>query len=288
MNKLKFALAGSLIAPALLLASCGGASSSSSSDSSVPEVSAAERGEVSSFEVKENIKSVSRAYRMVGESDTCWLTLGTTVQWPEKIGDADIAALQDTIMATAYRTYRANDIDASMINYVADTEIYDLGTAERVDSIPAEAAEKAYYSTVTSKLVELNTKMVSCQVSMATYMGGAHPNNVSVPFTYDLVNGTVLNLSNLFKQGTMPEVTAIVRSSLAEQFGVKASTLVAAGFFTNDIEVSDMVYVANGMVTFHYNPYDIAPYSMGAIDVKVAPWLLAEFLTPQASALLLN
>lgn len=286
MNKLKIAVAGSLIAPALLLASCGGAPESS--ESSVPEVSAAQRGEVSSFEVKENIKSVSRAYRMVGETDTCWLTLSTSVQWPEKIGNADIASLQDTIMATAYRTYRANDIDASMLNFVADTEIYDLGTAERVDSMPEEAGVKGYYSTVTSKLIELGTRMVSCQVSTSTFMGGAHPNVVSVPFTYDLTIGTVLNTGNLFREGTMPEVTAIVRSSLAEQFGVKASTLVAAGFFTNDIAASDMVYVANGMVTFHYNPYDIAPYSMGAIDVKVAPWLLEEFLTPQAKALLLN
>lgn len=286
MNKLKIALAGSLIAPALLLASCGGASEST--ESSVPAVSTAEKGEISSFAVRENIKSVSRSYRMVGETDTCWLKVSTTVQWPEQIGDADIASLQDTIMATAYRTYRANDIDASMLNYVADTELYELGTAERIDSVPSKAGEKSYYASVTSRLLELNTNMVTCQVSMSSFMGGAHPNSMSVPFTYDLKNGTVLNLGNMFREGTKAEVTDIVRTTLAEQFGVKPSTLVAAGFFTNDVALSDLVYVANGMVTFHYNAYDIAPYSMGAIDVKVAPWLLEEFLTPQAAALLLK
>lgn len=48
------------------------------------------------------------------------------------------------------------------------------------------------------------------------------------------------------------------------------------------------MYVLNGMLVFHYNPYDILPYSYGTIDVDVAPYQVKDFLTPEATRMLID
>ena len=54
------------------------------------------------------------------------------------------------------------------------------------------------------------------------------------------------------------------------------------------LPVSKDVYVLNGMLVFHYNPYDILPYSYGTIDVDVAPYQVRDYLTPEAYRMLVE
>ena len=280
LMKMRYVAVAIVAAMPFVFTSCGGPEGSRSGVT-------AEDGVVNSVEVVQSLKSISRSYKMVSEEDTCWLTIINNVDWPEKIGSADITALQDTIMALSFRTYRQGDIDTSMKNYASDTRSYELGTAEAVDSVPAEASTKAYYHEVKGRVIQLNTRYLSYEVSSTQYLGGAHPYSSSVPFTFDLAEGKVLEGIDLFKPDMAEELTMAVRSALAERYGAEDLDLESVGFFSNDIVPSDFVYVCDNMIVFYYNEYDIAPYYMGAIEVRLSPWMIENCLTPMAKKLLL-
>jgi hypothetical protein len=59
-------------------------------------------------------------------------------------------------------------------------------------------------------------------------------------------------------------------SSLAE--------LDAKGIFSDQLFLTHNFYISGDSVVFHYNPYDIAPYSEGAIDVVVPYLQIADYV----------
>ena len=56
--------------------------------------------------------------------------------------------------------------------------------------------------------------------------------------------------------------------------------LYRAGIFSSQLTYPGQPYINNNVLYFHYNPYDIAPYSSGMIDVAVYPYEVERFLAP--------
>lgn len=266
-------------------ASCGSGASS--------ETNAASDG-VRNFNVSLNMKSAERFYRTVLAGDTIYIDQSATIQWPETLGDFNLSTLRDTIVSLAFSAPApataaevTPDIDKLILDNVSDMSMLgDSLTYETLDSLPSAQDIAPYYSDVTASILEFNDKLVTYQVSHFIYTGGAHPNSNTQPFTYDLVNGRVLNVGNMFRTGSEKEVISIVQNSLARQLGIQPSQLESAGIFLSQFTSPGMPYINNDVIVFHFNPYDIAPYSMGNIDVAVYPYELNEYLTPEVKALL--
>ncbi|MDE6248748.1 MAG: DUF3298 and DUF4163 domain-containing protein [Paramuribaculum sp.] len=245
--------------------------------------------EVKNFDLNIVNKSASANYRVVQNGDTAYLSIGAEILWPVNVNGLDIKVLQDSILNLAFASDKKSDIDASIRSFVSDVNLVESTDAfTRVDKIPADAADngKAYEMAVTGTLLQTEEALLTYQVSGYSYTGGAHPNATSYPFTYFLATKQVLTNSNLFKAGSEDALARLIREAIARQYKVPASDLVTAGFFTNDIPVSPMVYVSNGEVVFHYNPYDIAPHSMGAIDVWLYPYEVQPYLTDLGTSVL--
>lgn len=77
----------------------------------------------------------------------------------------------------------------------------------------------------------------------------------------------------------------IIINALARQLEVPVDGLEKAGIFTSQLTSPGYPYISNNTLYFHYNPYDIAPYSRGMVDVAVYPYEVDRFLTPEAKAL---
>lgn len=242
---------------------------------------------IKSFEVRESIRSASQSYRMDFDGDTCYLTLSTNIQWPEVLGGYDIQPLQDSIISYAYPEVKLPaDINTAIRTYIGDTSLLaDSVNFAKVDTVPTLSSRSNYEMESNVRVLEITGSTVTYQVSTFSYIGGAHPNYWTYPFSYDLKNARVLTLDNMFKNGSEQELSDILSSNLASQLNVAPDHLTDASIFTNDLPVSHMVYLRNGTVMFHYNPYDIAPYSMGTIDIEVYPYQIKDLLTPEASAL---
>lgn len=276
MKKIYLPLVGCVAA--MMAVSCGSNGGSGSSSTGVRN-----------FDVDLTVKSAEKFFQTDVDGDTVYIDISTSIQWPDRIGDFDIASLQDTIVSYSFGHDKVagRDIDKIILDYTADTSF--LGEDSKcmaIDSIPGGDDAAPYFYDVTATLVEVNEQMVTYQISAFAYTGGAHPYGASHPFTYDLSRGCVLTAENMFRAGSEKEVLAIVQSGLARQLGVNPSQLESAGVFVSQFTSPGQPYINNDVIVFHFNPYDIAPYSMGNIDVAVYPYELNEYLTPEVKALL--
>lgn len=275
--------AGAIALCAVTLASC-------SRDSAQRDPSA----EVQSFEIREELKTASRSYLLrYADGDSAYLTLSATVQWPVKLGDANLIALQDTLIASV-SSHSPYSIDEAMAAFVTDyNAIFDEPVpglrATPVDTVPAMTESVfSLESSVAARVTELTEQTVTYQVTDYSFTGGAHPNTVVTPMTYDLKAGRLLTYANLFIPGAEATLLPLIEDALASQYGVSSpGQLARAGFFTDQLAVSKQVFIYDGQIVFHYNPYEIAPYVMGQIEVPIAPFAVEPLLTPEAKSLLL-
>ena len=246
---------------------------------------------ISNFAVNQVIKSGDQSYMITLDGDTAYLDQSVSIQWPEKIGNADLKPLKDSLVYYCFNDTVYTTIDAAMIGFLKDTSAVDsLAPDEKI--IPLDSAMKVnddmrqWFLGVTANVIELDEDMVTYQVANSSYLGGAHPFTATRPFTYDLRHGVVLTPANMFVAGSDSAVMDVIKSSLARQFNVSVNNLDKAGIFADQLTYPGKPYIANNSVVFHYNPYDIAPYASGAIDVIVYPYEIDSILTPEVKDLL--
>ncbi|MDE5688766.1 MAG: DUF3298 and DUF4163 domain-containing protein [Paramuribaculum sp.] len=241
----------------------------------------------SAFRAVSEVYTADRTYPGYNGVDSCSLSLRAQVEWPVEFGSADIEPLQAAIGELVFDNRGAGDVGAMLDSFLTATDDYGLDIDNKVVGAPASMNPVAAYERQLSVArVELNRDMVSYNIVDMSYMGGAHPNTYSRAFTYVFEPGEVLTADNLFAADSMSVVFAAVNRQAAYKFDVQPGELTKAGFFENAIGVSPLLSIQGGMVVFHYNPYEVAPYSFGAIDVAVAPWEIEQALTPLGKRLL--
>lgn len=105
--------------------------------------------------------------------------------------------------------------------------------------------------------------------SEASYTGGAHGLQVRKTFSFNK-EGQLLTVSNLFNNGLdgLPTFAKIVQKELMKRDGAQ-SDWIADGAGAKEDNYSSFVVTDNG-VTILFDPYQVAPYSDGAIDINIS------------------
>lgn len=245
------------------------------------------RDRITNFEVKQAIKTADKNYKVVTDYGTVYLDIYTSIHWPEQLGNADLKVLQDSLLYFAYGDTVSKKVDNAIMAFIDDTSLIDGATeVTPVDSMPdAGDTMPAYFNNVTATVLDMDEEMVTYQVTSSSYLGGAHPYTNIRPFTYDMRSGTVLNIDNMFKPEARDSIVPVIVNALARQLDVTPANLDRAGIFSSQLTYAGAPYVMNNTLYFHYNPYEIAPYSSGMIDVVVYPYEVEGMLTPEARSL---
>lgn len=245
---------------------------------------------VSEFDLDEKMFTASANYMFVDETDSQpgYLTVSTSVQWPEQLGKYKIDALRDTIRSLAFGVDSPADIRKAVARSVTDVASFGLpGKVTPVTSVPDSAGMFAYYSNRVVQLVECTQQTVTYSISLSEYMGGAHPNSNTTFFTFILDSGKILTPEILFTGDWKKTVEPVLMQSIAAELGMSVEETKSA-LLASPFDVSPDVYLSNGIIIFHYNPYEILPYSAGAIDAPVSPYEVSAVLTPAAHKLLME
>lgn len=269
---------GGLALMSLGLVGCGGSEKESSG-----------KVDIHNFSVNQVLKSASRNYQLTIDGEHYYLNIGATVAWPEKLGHADIAELQDSLASYTFgdSIYATPDeAITTFIDGVKELKDYfgEIQDIKVVDSIPLE--NPAFILRTNAEMIDVTPEYVTYAVTNSQYLGGAHGEVATLPFTYDLTNGKVMNASNFFATDSIAPVIDIIKSSLAAQLSTTTEHLAKMGIFQYDYAGVGYPYVKDGMLYVHYNPYDIAPYAAGAFDIPVNSVLIAPYLTPEAKELI--
>lgn len=116
-----------------------------------------------------------------------------------------------------------------------------------------------------------------------SYTGGAHGNSLLLYSNFNTSNGAAIHLADMFRytDTVRLETEKLFRKS---QNIAMSTPLNDAGFFFNEqgFYLPDNFFLSDLGVHFFYNPYEIAPYSYGAIEFFMSwkdcePFLQAEW-----------
>ena len=246
---------------------------------------------ISEFPLQESLLTASRSYKVTSDEDTSlvwYVTLNTSVQWPEALGKHKIDNLRDSIVTLTFGIDAHKDIRKAIVKSVTDSEQYGLtGRIEEVDTIPQAAEISEFYATKALQLIECTQQTVTYSATSSEYMGGAHPNSGATPFSFVLGTDQAVTMDYLFEKGAMKELEPMIIEAIAASHSMSVEDVKRALINSPSVIVNN-VYIINGNIAFHYNPYDILPYSYGPSEAFIMPYNVENLLTPAAKELLLN
>lgn len=260
--------------------------SATSTSCTTSSISKNDTGTISSTDVLFSVKKASRNYVTTGgdalsdDSTHIYSTIQVEIQWPVKYGNHDISILQDSLQALSLGTTKGT-IDQAMANMLDNPVGHNYYTLEPIDSIDTNASTMTLYQAIYTAVASFNDRYIVYGVTRSVYEGGAHGLTTTSYLTWLPDSQITLSLKNAFKPDSDRILLDAIKTHLAEQNNaVDIEALDKSGYFTDNIYISPNFYIDGYDIVFHYNPYDIAAYSVGSIDVRVPYYTVADIISP--------
>ncbi len=125
---------------------------------------------------------------------------------------------------------------------------------------------------ISARVIEWVGNILSYSIEQYIYMGGAHGIGTRFFYNYDLNQGTLITEDILFIDGYQEQLTTLLRRNLVQQTEQlnSESDLLNSDYQQDNIVPNDNFSIQTKGISWHYNPYDIAPYAYGETDIFVA------------------
>ncbi|QJD80861.1 DUF3298 and DUF4163 domain-containing protein [Spirosoma rhododendri] len=124
-------------------------------------------------------------------------------------------------------------------------------------------------------------KVLTVRMENYAYTGGAHPNTNVMFMNFDRQTGNVLALTDMVSD-TTALLTIVERAFRKDQGLLPQYNLEERGYFLRDGQffLPANIGIDRKGLTFYYNPYEIAAYALGPIEVTVPYEQLGGILKP--------
>lgn len=248
--------------------------------------------QIKNFETSSIYKTATRTYLAQDTTlaaddghDAIYSVIAVGLQWPVKFGDNDVTALQDTLLMRAFGV-KDMGVDEAINEYLSQPAGREEYTLNLVADIDMERCGQRLMKRVDVSTVGFCERYIVYECSYFEYTGGDHPNYFSHYINYDVTRNKMLMFNDIFAPGTKERLGEVVLQALLDKFyATSLEDLYNKTEIHNEFHVSRDIYLTGNEIVFRYNPYEIAPWSYGAIDVPVPVYLLADFFTAEATAL---
>ncbi len=179
----------------------------------------------------------------------------------QKLINAAYFNKDDVIGRTPYKSI-TNKINAEIVDYVKFEADFDENIGE------AFMYTWEYQHTLQ---VDYNQDNIFCfDVSFYEYTGGAHGIFGTSLYVVDLKTGKTIELDDIFVGNYQKRLLKIIEKQLREDYcSETAKDLIDCGFFDNKIPITENFTIDREGIHFIYNVYEITPYAMGAVSVRI-------------------
>lgn len=131
---------------------------------------------------------------------------------------------------------------------------------------------------------EMTNRTLAYAVTRSTYQPyAAHGMYTTTYLNYDLKQGRLFNLTDLVTPDGIKQLPAILASTAASMRGFIGATQLDALPADNNFYVD-----LRGNLVFVYQPYEIASYAQGIIEIPLQSYRLTDMLTPYGLSILLG
>jgi hypothetical protein len=162
------------------------------------------------------------------------------------------------------RDYAAEIIASRTGDYQAQ------GRALDGEAVPGAVMNWEYTEKV--EILPSGSRFLVISRSREYYLGGAHGMREKRFFTIDLERRGAIRLADLIRPDALPALREALAGALRSYAGLEAGApLSGGGFFEDGVEAPENFFPAARGLGFQWDPYEIAPYVMGPIQV-ILPW----------------
>jgi hypothetical protein len=175
-----------------------------------------------------------------------------------------------------------SDPDALLSAYAADYKRFFLESESAYADVSGEGdyfeAEPWYNDQ--KLLVRLNEGgLFSYTVATDRFSGGAHGEKKYVNRVIDLTSGLKVTEDDLFTEEAQPLIIEMIQRQLMDHYELNSvEALEEIGFFDiSEMSLNTNFYISDKGLTYTFNEYEIASYSVGASDVTLSFNSLAGF-----------
>lgn len=215
--------------------------------------------------------------------------------YPEKFNNKeDLASLQQIFTGTFFNdeTYDSlspkDALDKYIDNYSKEyrelsKDYYDAKARLGGDGVNSWYW---YYLNISNNILFKDANILSYSVEYSDYTGGAHGSLRVLYYTIDLNKIATISQEDIFKPNYQKFLTSKIIEKLMEKYNLDSpDKLIEEGFFDiNDISPNNNFWMNDKGVHYIYNQYEIAPYSMGPIDVSIPFEELTSIIIPESIA----
>ena len=208
--------------------------------------------------------------------------------------ETDLARLQEIFNGTFFNdtSYDSLTPQEALDKYLENyTEVYqELRNQyyEDIDNLEGENQPSWYWYQLqkSNEILFEDESILSYSVQHSDYTGGAHGSFNALYYTIDLNEVRTITEESIFKPNYFKFLTTQIINNLMKQYNVETpDKLMEEGFFDiNEIAPNNNFWVNDKGVHYIYNQYEIAPYSMGPIEVTIPYEDIKSIIIPESIA----
>lgn len=127
-----------------------------------------------------------------------------------------------------------------------------------------------------------HTRLASVKLQTMVYTGGAHPNHWLNTWVFDLTDGQILTLEDIFPdtQAALEHIAEAVRPKLKQKIDdMYVQSMFDDGTAPTRDNYRYFILSENG-ITFFFPPYQIAPYAAGQQTATLPFPSFTQYLSP--------
>lgn len=199
-----------------------------------------------------------------------------SILFPTMIGRHDVNNLQDSILKLAFDTIGVdyNTVIESYFLKAANECGYEVSPTDKNVSLSrADGCE-----IVRGHVVNLSGEwLVYCVSHESVIPRAAHGMRINEYINYRIDNGLVITLSDIFTQEGLAQLPSLIAERAANNTSLFGPTEIS------DLPANGNFYIsADREIVFSYQPYEVASYAQGFINIAFYPYELVGYMTPQA------
>jgi hypothetical protein len=223
--------------------------------------------------------NVDESNSFLNNPDNPKYELNLSFTYPATCKDEEVLGkIQKLFLSTFFNeTYENYTPEEAMAHYV-EGKHHDYKALEDEFKQKIKKSKKASllgfarYETVSNKVIFDKKDLLSFSVYKENYAGGAHPTHSVTNYVIDVQRGAFLTEDELFVKDFKDKLAQILVKNIAAQNKLdNPKRLEEIGFFDiTKIAPNGNFLIDDDGLTYSFNEYEIAAYSVGVVNVHVS------------------
>ena len=142
---------------------------------------------------------------------------------------------------------------------------------ETAEGYPGMAESLNWFYTETVECGAESPRYAVIRRDREYYLGGPHGMRETKYFLIGRDGTGPVSLDRFIKEGAAPALMRLAEEEIRRHFDIAEGRPLTDVLFEDHLAVQDNFFPGPGGLGFHWDPYEIAPYSAGPVDLSI-PW----------------